>query len=142
MIIFINTFYISLSTSSIYFFCCFFVFRGLHGYFLFFDDVREVVDVNVDGPGWLLIEEGPGRLLVEVDDVWLLDGVIIFGLLMLLGVLLLDDLLRRLLDKRDASHNRSCMPDSIITGTSGTSAMCSGIMMWLASVITVSASCS
>ena len=56
-----------------------------------------MVDVDIDGPGWLLIEEGPGRLLIEVDDVvWLLDGVIILGLLMLLGVLPLDDVLQRL----------------------------------------------
>ena len=101
-----------------------------------------MVDVDVDGPSWLLIDEGLGRLLIEVDDVWLLDGVIILGLLMLLGVLHLDDLLHRLLDRSDASHNRSWIPDSIITRTSGTSAMCSGIMIWLALVITVSASCS
>ena len=50
------------------------------------------------------------------DLVWPFDGSVI---LVLIGVLLLDDLLQRLLNIRDVLNNRSWIPDSIITGCLG-----------------------
>ena len=65
---------------------------------------------EVDSPGRLLNdEEGPGWASLDVDDFdWLVSGVdVILSLLLLIGVLPFDALLRRLLDIRDDSHKRS-----------------------------------
>ena len=53
------------------------------------------------------------------DLVWPFDGSVILVILLLIGVLFLDDLLQRLLNIWDVLHNRSWIPDSIITGCLG-----------------------